>query len=74
MSGGPTVTVLTVIIAPVVATLVLGAGLLYRPGTPSSAISLQYGWFVALAASLGGNPIAGGDFRHSLTGVVARRR
>jgi hypothetical protein len=44
---------LTVIIAPVIVTLLLGCGLLYRPGTPSGTISLEYGWFLALAASLG---------------------
>ena len=44
---------LTVIIAPVVVTLLLGCGLLYRPGTPSNTISLQYGWFLALGAALG---------------------
>ena len=44
---------ITVIIAPVVVTLLVACGLLYRPGTPSGTISLEYGWFLAVGASLG---------------------
>jgi hypothetical protein len=44
---------LTVILAPVVVVLLVGCGLLDRPGAPSSTISLEYGWFLALGGSLG---------------------
>jgi hypothetical protein len=44
---------ITVMVAVLVAGLIVLSGLLNRPGAPVSTISLEYGWFVALAAPLG---------------------
>jgi hypothetical protein len=43
---------LTVIPAMAALALVFYAGALDRPGHPSSAISLRYGWFLAVAGSM----------------------
>ena len=45
---------ITVILAAFLAGLIVFVGLLHRPGEPASTISLEYGWFLALASGLGG--------------------
>lgn len=42
----------SVVVAAVVVLLVLFQGWIDRPGSPSSAIDLDIGWFVAIAAAL----------------------
>jgi hypothetical protein len=49
---------MSVVVASTAAGLVLVAGLLARPGEPSGTISLEYGWFVALAISAAGIAVA----------------
>jgi hypothetical protein len=44
---------ITVMLAVLVAGLIVMVGLIIRPGSPPATISLEYGWFVALAAPLG---------------------
>jgi hypothetical protein len=44
---------ITVMLAVLMAGLIAIVGLISRPGAPAGAITLEYGWFVALAAALG---------------------
>lgn len=46
------------VVAATMAALVLVAGLIARPGEPTGTISLQYGWFIALAISIAGVAVA----------------
>ncbi len=43
---------LTAVIALAALTLILFRGVIERPGTPSGEVSVDYGWFVALAGGL----------------------
>ena len=49
---------MSVVVAATMAGLVLIAGILARPGDPRSTISLEYGWFVALAIAIAGVVVA----------------
>lgn len=53
---------ITVIVAIFLTGLVVFAGLIQRPGEPSGTISLEYGWFIALASGLAA--VAAGLLRH----------
>jgi hypothetical protein len=44
---------ITVMLAVLMAGLIAIVGLISRPGSPAGTITLEYGWFVALAAALG---------------------
>jgi hypothetical protein len=43
---------LTAVVALTAFTLILVRGVIIKPGTPTGEISLQFGWFVALAGSI----------------------
>jgi hypothetical protein len=49
---------MSVVVAVTIAGLILVAGFMSKPGEPSGTISLQYGWFVALAIAITGIVVA----------------
>jgi hypothetical protein len=49
---------MSVVVAVALAGLVLVAGFVTKPGEPAATISLQYGWFAALALAMAGLAIA----------------
>ena len=60
----------TAVVAITAATLILYNGLIDRPGDPSETISLKWGWFVALFATL--LMLAGAAWRSTEGGRVRK--